>query len=153
VIYADRKVREQFDVNVKPIENDAKNKKNKQEDEDEEKEWTDKKRVFAFSKRMDHLSTELVYKIGIHRWDIDADLFMDMTKHWHLKHKTLHFEKALENLLSIRLIAYMVFMFFFYRHINARRGKNNKIKSTLKMARRLYRAACQNLYPEVILLE
>jgi hypothetical protein len=146
VIYADRKVKEKD--NIKPIEDDPK----KNEDGLEE-EWTDKKRVFAFSKSIDHLSAKLLYKIGIHRWDIDADLFMNMTKHWHLKHKTLHFEKAQENLLSIRLISHMVFMFFFYRHINARRAKKNKIKSTLTMARRLYRAACQNLYPQVILLE
>lgn len=146
VIYADRKVKKK--TAIKPIEDDA-----SKSGDGAEEEWSDKKRVFAFSKRIDHLSPQLLYKIGIHRWDIDADLFMDMTKHWHLKHKTLHFEKALENLLSIRFISHMVFMFFFYRHINARRAKENQIKSPLKMARRLYRAACQNLYPEVILLE
>lgn len=50
-------------------------------------QWVDKVRVFAFSKQIDHLTAQLVYKIGIRRWDIDADLFMDMTKHWHLNIK------------------------------------------------------------------
>jgi hypothetical protein len=76
---------------------------------------------------------------------------MDMVKHWHLKHKTLHFTNAYENMLSIRLIAYFVFMFFFHRHINSRRKE--KIKSYIKMARMLYRSACANPVPEIILLE
>jgi hypothetical protein len=49
-----------------------------------------------------------------------------MVKHWHLKHKTLHFENAYENMLSIRFMAYMLFMFFFFRHINSRRKKKVK---------------------------
>lgn len=136
VVYAARKVWEKVDG--KAI-GDAK------------KRWVDKKRVFAFSKRIDHLSASVIYKIGIHRWDIDACLFMDMVKHWHLKHKTLHFENAYENILSIRLISYMLFMFFFHRHINSRR--KNKITSYSQMARRLYRSACQNQMPQIILLE
>jgi len=113
--------------------------------------WENKKRVFVFSKKMDHLPSQVLYSIGKHRWDIDAKIFMDMVKHWHLKHKTLHFENAYENMLSIRLIAYFIFMFFFYRHINSRR--KNKIKSYTQMARMLYRAACTNLEPEIILFE
>jgi len=60
-------------------------------------------------------------------------------------------------MLSIKLMAYMVFMFFFFRHINSRRKK--KIKSYIQMARMLYRhacASCANLdseYPEYDLLE
>jgi hypothetical protein len=113
--------------------------------------WVDKKNVFVFSKEIDHLPSEVVYSIGRHRWDIDAKIFMDMVKHWHLKHKTLHFTNAYENMLSIRLIAYFVFMFFFHRHINARRKE--KIKSYIKMARMLYRSACANLESKIILLE
>jgi hypothetical protein len=113
--------------------------------------WVEKKNVFAFAKEIDHLPSEVVYSIGRHRWDIDANIFMDMVKHWHLKHKTLHFENAYENMLSIRLIAYFVFMFFLHRHINSRRKK--KIKSYIKMARMLYRSACANPVPEIILLE
>jgi hypothetical protein len=113
--------------------------------------WVKKKNVFAFSKEIDHLPSEVVYSIGRHRWDIDANIFMDMVKHWHLKHKTLHFENAYENMLSIRLIAYFVFMFFFYRHINSRRKK--KIKSYIQMAKKLYRSACTDLEPEIILIE
>jgi hypothetical protein len=93
----------------------------------------------------------VVYNIGEHRWDINADIFMDMVKHWHLKHKTLHFENAYENMLSIRLIAYFIFMFYFYRHINSRR--KIKIKSYIQMARMLYRSACTDLKPEIILIE
>ena len=113
--------------------------------------WVEKRKVFAFSKEIDHLSTKVVYSIGRHRWDIDAKIFMDMGKHWHLKHKTLHFPKAYENMLSIRFIAYFAFMFFFYRHINSRRKE--KIKSYIEMARTLYRSACDNPEPETILLE
>ncbi len=113
--------------------------------------WVEKKNVFVFAKEIDHLPSEVVYSIGRHRWDIDANIFMDMVKHWHLKHKTLHFANAYENMLSIRLIAYFVFMFFFHRHINSRRKK--KIKSYIKMARMLYRSACANPVPEIILLE
>ncbi len=142
VIYAERKVWEKANKNP----NDDGGKKGKCKGE-----WVNKLRVFAFSKQIDHLSAKLTYSIGIHRWDIDADLFMDVTKHWHLKHKTLHFENAFENILSIRLISYMIFMFFHHRHINARR--KDKIKSYIRMARHLYRAACQNLYPEFVMLE
>ncbi len=113
--------------------------------------WVKKKRLFAFSKGMDTLPSDVVYSIGVHRWDIDAKLFMDMVKHWHLKHKTLHFENAYENMLSIRLIAYFVFMFFFFKHINSRRKE--KIKSYIQMARMLYRSACINRKPQLIFLE
>ena len=113
--------------------------------------WVNKKNVFAFSKKIDHLPSEVVYSIGRHRWDIDAKAFMDMVKHWHLKHKTLHFENAYENMLSIRLIAYFIFNFFFYRHINSRRKK--KITSYTQMAKMLYRSGCRNLEPEIFLLE
>jgi hypothetical protein len=114
-------------------------------------QWVEKKNVFVFSKDIDHLPSQIVYSIGRHRWDIDANIFMDMVKHWHLKHKTLHFENAYENMLSIRLISYLVFMFFFYRHINSRRKK--KIKLCIQLARMLYRSACTNLEPEIFLLE
>jgi hypothetical protein len=133
---------------------------NENEDEDElskiqslhlEWRWVDKKKVFVFSKEINHLPSEVVYSIGRHRWDIDAKIFMDMVKHWHLKHKTLHFKNAYENMLSIRLIAYFVFMFFFFRHINSRRKK--KIKTYIQMAIILYRSACTNLEPEIFLLE
>jgi hypothetical protein len=113
--------------------------------------WAKKKNVFAFSKDINHLPPEIVYSIGRHRWDIDANIFMDMVKHRHLKHKTLHFENAYENMLSIRLISYLVFMFFLFRHINSRRKK--KIKLYIEMARMLYRSACTNLEPEIILIE
>ena len=114
-------------------------------------QWIEKKNVFAFSKKIDHVPANVLYSIGRHRWDIDSKIFMDMVKHWHLKHKTLHFEKAYENMLSIKLIAYFIFMFFFFRHINSRR--KNKIKSYIQMARILYRSACNNLKPQIILLE
>jgi hypothetical protein len=114
-------------------------------------QWVKKKNVFAFSKDIDQLPSKIVYSIGRHRWDIDARLFMDMVKHWHLKHKTLHFQNAYENMLSIRLISYLVFMFFFFRHINSRRKK--KIKLYIGMAKMLYRSACTNLEPEIILIE
>lgn len=113
--------------------------------------WRDKRRVFAFSKKIDHLRAKTVYSIGIHRWDIDAKMFMDIVKHWNLKHKTLHFERAYENLLSIKFISYMLFMFFFHRHINSRR--KNKITGYINMARALYRSACINLKPEFILTD
>ena len=152
-------------------ENKCKNKKEKKEKDKEEGEnenenenemsksqsrhlqwhWAKKKNVFAFSKDINHLPPEIVYSIGRHRWDIDANIFMDMVKHWHLKHKTLHFENAYENMLSIRLISYLVFMFFFFRHINSRRKK--KIKLYIEMAKMLYRSACTNLEPEIILIE
>ncbi len=150
-------------------ENTCKNKKEKTEKNKEEGEnenengmsksqsrhlqwhWAKKKNVFTFSKDINHLPPEIVYSIGRHRWDIDANIFMDMVKHWHLKHKTLHFENAYENMLSIRLISYLVFMFFFFRHINSRRKK--KIKLYIEMAKKLYRSACTNLEPEIILIE
>jgi hypothetical protein len=116
-----------------------------------QKKWVKKKRVYVFSKELDHLSSETIYNVGIRRWDIDADLFMDMTQHWHLKNKTLHIESAYENMLSLRFISYMLFMCFFTRLINSRR--KNQIDSPLAMARILYRSACQNLMPEYVLLE
>jgi len=115
--------------------------------------WEKKKKVFVFSEKINYLPSEVVYSIGRHRWDIDATLFMDMAKNWHLKHKTLHFENAYENMLSIRLISYILFMFFHIRHINSRRKNQNKIKSYIEMARVLYRSACCNLESEIILLE
>jgi len=141
VIWADRKVWEKGE--------DSQN--NRERSSGKSGQWVDKKNVFAFSKEINHLPSQVVYAIGRHRWDIDAKLFMDMTTHWHLKHKTLHFPRAYESMLSIRFMAYMVFMFFFYRHINSRRKK--KIKSYLQMVRMLYRDACANLEPEIILLE
>jgi len=167
VIWADREVWEKERVGKKGRKKKGKKKKKsekdekyKDEDEDERSKsrsrhlqwhWVKKKNVFAFSKDINHLPPEIVYSIGRHRWDIDAKIFMDMVKHWHLKHKTLHFEKAYENMLSIRLISYMIFMFFFFRHINSRRKK--KIKLYIEMVRMLYRSACANLESEIILLE
>ena len=132
-------------------ENENENEMSKSQSAHLQWHWVKKKNVFAFSKDINHLPPEIVYSIGRHRWDIDANIFMDMVKHWHLKHKTLHFENAYENMLSIRLISYLVFMFFFFRHINSRRKK--KIKLYIKMARMLYRSACTNLEPEIILIE
>ena len=80
--------------------------------------WVDKKNVFVFSKEIDHLPSTVVYSIGRHRWDIDANIFMDMVKHWHLKHKTIHFEKAYENMWGN--IFKLIFLPF-------RDGKNTKI--------------------------
>jgi hypothetical protein len=171
VIWADREVWEKERVGKKGKkkkkkkkgEKGKKEKKMKKEKDNNEDEmsksqslhlqwhWVDKKNLFAFSKKIDHLPSQVVYSIGRHRWDIDANIFMDMVKHWHLKHKTLHFKNAYENMLSIRLIAYFVFMFFFYRHINSRRKK--KIKSYTLMAIILYRSACNNLKPEILPLE
>jgi len=132
-------------------ENENENEMSKSQSRHLQWHWAKKKNVFAFSKDINHLPPEIVYSIGRHRWDIDANIFMDMVKHWHLKHKTLHFENAYENMLSIRLISYLVFMFFFFRHINSRRKK--KIKLYIEMARMLYRSACTNLEPEIILIE
>ena len=50
-----------------------------------------------------------------------AALFQDLAQHWFIKHPTIHFPTAYENLLIIRLIAYFLAMFFTCRHINARR--------------------------------
>ncbi len=140
VIWADREVWERDPI-----------KQENQGNRDHLYHWVEKKNVFAFSKEIGPLPSEVLYRIGRHRWDIDAIIFMDIVKHWHLKHKTLHFTHAYENMLSIRLIAYLVFMFFFHRHINSRRKE--KIKSYIKMARMLYRSACQNPEPEIIKLE
>jgi hypothetical protein len=140
VIWAERKVWERDPM-----------KQGSQGNRDKLFHWVKKKNVFVFSEEINHLPPKVVYRIGRHRWDIDANIFMDMVKHWHLKHKTLHFTHAYENMLSIRLIAYMVFMFFFHRHINSRRKE--KYKSFIKMARMLYRSACENPAPETILLE
>jgi hypothetical protein len=142
VIWADREVLEKG-------ENSQRNRERSSDNSGQPGHWVDKKNVFAFSKQI-NLPSAVVYAIGRHRWDIDAKLFMDMTTHWHLKHKTLHFPRAYENMLTIRLMASMVFMFFFYRHINSRRKK--KIKSYVKMARMLYRD-CAKLEPEDVLLE
>jgi len=93
VIWADRKVLEK-----------SKNNNTKEE-------WVDKKRVFVFSNKIDHIRLKTVYEIGIHRWDIDAKMFLDIVKHWHLKHKTLHFERAYENLLNLFHICFLCFSY------------------------------------------
>ena len=139
------------DRDVRVIWADRKILERNEESEDNPLHWVDKRRVFAFSKKIDHLPAKIVYSIGNHRWDIDAKAFMDMVKHWHLKHKTLHFERAYENMLSIRLMSYMLFMFFFYRHINSRKKK--KVEGYITMSRILYRSACVNLKPESIFLD
>lgn len=131
VIWADRKVWEKDE-----------------ESNDSSFHWVDKLRVFAFSKQLDQLSSKIVYDIGIHRWDIDAKMFQDIVKNWLLKHKTLHFERAYENMLSIRFIAYMLFMCFFVRHINSRR--KNKIQGYITMAKMLYRSACRCMASQFI---
>jgi len=137
--------------NGKKMQNENENDVSKSQSHHLQWQWVKKKNVFAFSKDINHLPSKIAYSIGRHRWDIDARLFMDMVKHWHLKHKTLHFQNAYENMLSIRLISYLVFMFFFFRHINSRRKK--KIKLYIEMAKMLYRSACTNLEPEIILIE
>lgn len=108
--------------------------------------WESKRRVFAFSKTMDHLAEEVAHAIGCHRWDIDASLFQDMTKNCHFKHATLHFTYANENLLTLRLIAYFLFRWFFHRHIDSRRKE--KIKSATRMATLLYQSAVIHLAPD-----
>jgi len=104
-----------------------------------------KKRVFVFSDKLNHLPYRIMYEIGVHRWDIDAGLFMDLTKHCYLKHKSLHFSRAYENMLILRMIAYFLFMHYHYKHIDSRR--KDKIKNPTSMARVLYRSACQFLKP------
>ena len=112
--------------------------------------WVDKTNVVAFHKDID-LPVEILYSIGRHRWDIDAQLFMEMTKHRHLKHKSHTCEKAYPVMLAIRLITYFIFMCFYRRHINSRRRV--KIKTALEMVRRIKRAANENLEPAIIFLE
>ena len=119
--------------------------------ENKQKDWLDKKVVFAFCEQTNPLPTRIVYDISRHRWDIDTSLFQDMTQNWHLKHPTLHFNQAYENLLIIRLISYFLFMFFFYRHINSRR--KDIIEGYVKMARILYRSACDDLNPKLLLVD
>jgi len=139
------------DTDVRVLWADRKVLERDEDSQDKSPKWVDKKRVFAFSKKINHLQAKVVYNIGVHRWDIDAIIFMDMVKHWHLKHKTLHFENAYENMLSIRFMAYMLFMFFFFRHINSRR--KSKVKGYINMARILYRSACIYLEPKFIFLD
>jgi hypothetical protein len=112
--------------------------------------WVPKRKVFAFCQDTAPLPANIAYAMGDHRWDIDASLFQDMVRNWHIKHPTLHFENAYENMLIIRLLAYFLFMFYLHRHINARR--KHEMISSLQMARILYRSACENLQPKYILL-
>ncbi len=130
-------------------EKDSKRKRTQKDDggdgDDGDDEDDEKIRVFAFAQKLNHLPLDMLYKVGCHRWDIDASLFMTLTKHWHLKHKTLHFEWAYENVLSLRFIAYLIFMCFYQRHINSRR--KNKIETAIEMSRMLYRSACQEAEP------
>lgn len=77
--------------------------------------------AFAFSTDLDSIPTRFLYRIGKRRQDIDSHLFQDMTQNCFLKHPTLHFNNAYENLLIIRMLAYLLMQFFFHRHINSRR--------------------------------
>lgn len=77
--------------------------------------------AFVFSPGLRAVPAGKAFDIGRHRWDIDASLFQDMTQNWFLKHPTVHFPTAYENMLILRLIAYFLAMFFTCRHINARR--------------------------------
>ena len=48
---------------------------------------------------------------------------MEMTRYWHFKHVTLHFDNAFRNLLHIRCLAYFFVHLFHHFHINARRKR------------------------------
>ena len=97
--------------------------------------------AFVFSSGWPTVSTLTAFNIGRRRWDIDAALFQDLTQNWHLKHPTAHFATAYVNILIVRLIAYLLAMFFNCRHINARR--NNPL-AYLHLATLLYQAAVRD---------
>lgn len=107
--------------------------------------WEKKRNVFVFSEDFEQFNCVQLYDMGRHRWDIDASLFEDLTQNWFLKHATLHFCTAYENLQIIRVIAFFLFMFFLHRHINSRR--KNKIKKFIVLATLLYQAAVIILKP------
>lgn len=99
----------------------------------------EKRRIFVLCKTLATISPAMAYDLGRDRWQIDASLFQDMTRNWFLKHSTLHFSRAYENLLMLRLIAYFLFMSFMVRHLNARRMK--KWRSATALAKALYLSA------------
>ena len=96
--------------------------------------------AFVFSADWPTLPTLTAFNIGRHRWDVDAALFQDLTLNWNLKHPTAHFDTAYLNILMIRLIAYLLAMSFFWRHINSRR---NTPLSPLRLSALLYQGAAQ----------
>ncbi len=110
------------------------------------KKWMSKRNVYVFSKgATDELDSQTLYQIGRHRWDIDASLFMDLTVNSFLKHPTLHFEYAYENLQAIRLISYFLIMFFMYNHILSR--QKNKNVPIVYMVKKLYVSISNTNYP------
>lgn len=133
------------DKDVRVIWAERNSLKTEQRAKEKHKQWEQKRNVFAFSiGATEQLDEKTLFRIGRRRWDIDASLFMDMTVNSSLKHPTLHFDNAYENLLTIRLISFFLGMFFFHRHILPRR--KNKNMPIVYLAKQLYVSASLNLF-------
>lgn len=117
----------------------------KEEGKVRRQKWESKRNVYAFSTgAAENLDPHTLYQIGRHRWDIDASLFMDLTVNSFLKHPTLHFDNAYENLLTIRMIAFFLIMFFLNHHILSRRKDKNT--PVIWLIKKLYVSASLDNY-------
>jgi len=85
--------------------------------------WTERTEIHEniFAAILDHpASAEGIYRAGKSRWDIDANLFQDLTMNWGLKHMKVHKPVAVMATLLILLTAYTLFMFYATRHVLSR---------------------------------
>jgi len=64
-----------------------------------------------------HADTLTVKEIAHCRWHIENNAFHNMKTYWHLNHTLCHQDNAFLNALWFRIIAYSLFMLFFFRHL------------------------------------
>jgi len=65
----------------------------------------------------DTILTETVWRILHRRWDIENKTFHDLKKYWSFGHDFHHEENAFLVMRWMIVIAYNLFMLFFYRYL------------------------------------
>lgn len=83
------------------------------------------------------VSSQSLFQIGKFRWQIDSNLFADLTRNWAFKHMAVHKPNAYLAVLSLRLMAYLLFMLWVHRQVLSRNPRN--LPSLKELSQILYR--------------
>lgn len=83
------------------------------------------------------VSCASLFQIGKLRWEIDSNLFADLTCNWNFKHMAVHKPNAYLAISALRLMAYLLFMLWVHRQVMSRNPKH--LPSLYEISQMLYR--------------
>jgi len=78
-----------------------------------------------------------VYRVSKARWDLETQVFADMTQNWFLKHPAIHTPVAFEAMLLMRFLAYLLFMVWASRQVYSRIANKKRLPLFIELSQRL----------------